>query len=257
VSVWAIIPAKDFSGAKSRLSRRLTPGERRQLSQFTLERVVRAAMSTPGLAGCVVVSNGDEPLALARRLGAIPIRETAPGPWRLEPSDRIGTSAAVNGTRQRNSSGDLNRAIRRGVMETVARGATAIMVIAGDLPLADAPALGSVIASVPEDRGMVIVPDRHGNGTNALLVRPPDALPFSYGEGSFHLHLGLARDRELPAIILRSPTLAYDVDTPEDLEALARWLDDMPATSDRDTLRRYIHDLLCHDSESGAVRQCR
>src|SRR5271165_7178864 len=78
MSLWAIIPAKDPSAAKSRLATRLSPNLRRALSLRLLERTVRVVDETPEVARWMVVSNAPEPLALARRLGGLAIHELRP-----------------------------------------------------------------------------------------------------------------------------------------------------------------------------------
>jgi 2-phospho-L-lactate guanylyltransferase len=65
-----------------------------------------------------------------------------------------------------------------------------------------------------------IVPDRHGSGTNGLLIAPPDAFRPSFGEGSLGRHLAQARERELAYRLEALPSLEHDVDTPDDLAAL-------------------------------------
>ena len=80
----------------------------------------------------------------------------------------------------------------------------------------------------------MIVPDRHGTGTNALLLTPPDVMAPAFGEGSFARHAALARAR--PARRCRSPTcrsLGLDVDTPDDLAALRRALAARPGGAAR------------------------
>ena len=67
---------------------------------------------------------------------------------------------------------------------------------------------------------MVIVPDRHGAGTNALLLSPPDAIEPSFGPGSFARHAARAREAGVAARVAALPSLGLDVDTPDDLAAL-------------------------------------
>jgi 2-phospho-L-lactate guanylyltransferase len=66
----------------------------------------------------------------------------------------------------------------------------------------------------------VIVPDRHGTGTNGLLLTPPDAIAPSFGPGSCERHLALAREAGAVCRIVRSPSLLLDIDTGADLAAL-------------------------------------
>jgi 2-phospho-L-lactate guanylyltransferase len=65
----------------------------------------------------------------------------------------------------------------------------------------------------------VIAPSRDG-GTSALLLRPPDAIDFAFGEESFRRHCTLAQARGVQCQVYESPTLAFDVDVPRDLAIL-------------------------------------
>jgi 2-phospho-L-lactate guanylyltransferase len=110
--------------------------------------------------------------------------------------------------------------------------ATAILVLPADLPGVSAAAIDRVAEAAqeahraaPEKPVVVLVPDRHGTGTNALLVAPPDAIPFLFGERSREAHAAAARDAGAAYVELDGP-LAFDVDTPDDLlEADRRGLD--------------------------------
>jgi 2-phospho-L-lactate guanylyltransferase len=73
-------------------------------------------------------------------------------------------------------------------------------------------------------RSVVVVPDRHGTGTNALLLTPPDALAPSFGPDSRKRHLAEAEQAGLQAEVVEIASLAMDVDTPEDLETLQETL---------------------------------
>jgi 2-phospho-L-lactate guanylyltransferase len=67
----------------------------------------------------------------------------------------------------------------------------------------------------------VIVPDRHGSGTNGLLLRPPDAIAPSFGPGSRERHAAAAEAAGLRWEVDPLPSLLVDVDTPEDLSEVA------------------------------------
>jgi 2-phospho-L-lactate/phosphoenolpyruvate guanylyltransferase len=93
--------------------------------------------------------------------------------------------------------------------------------VPGDTPLLDAGELSSLLARAEEASiGVVAVPDRHGTGTNALLLTPPDAIEPSFGEGSLDRHVAAARDAGLTCSVDPLPSLVLDVDTPEDLAEL-------------------------------------
>jgi 2-phospho-L-lactate guanylyltransferase len=264
MSIWALIPAKDPALAKSRLAPRVPATARHDFSIYALQRVLRALASTPKIAGRLVISNGEQPLAVARQYGAVPILESqSPDNYPRQAGPPEGAESSLDG---------LNAAVQRGAMEAIQRGATAVLVIAGDLPLADAASLTTLVTALPDGPGLVIVPDRHGGGTNALLVQPPDLIPFAFGEGSFQRHLRLANEHQVPAVVLNLPNLAHDVDTPEDLEALEALLArqrrhvDMDRAEDRAPanahaeeveLRWLFNSLVGHDTHYEATCQCR
>ena len=66
-------------------------------------------------------------------------------------------------------------AASRGVRAAVARGAERVLLVPGDCPSLDADEVTAVLRAFPS-AGVVIVPDRHGTGTNALLLDPPEYL---------------------------------------------------------------------------------
>ena len=80
---------------------------------------------------------------------------------------------------------------------------------------------------------VAVVPDRHGTGTNALLLAPPDAIAPAFGEGSRARHEGLARAGGLVARVEPLASLAPDVDTADDLAAVAALLRERPARAPR------------------------
>ena len=75
-----------------------------------------------------------------------------------------------------------------------------------------------LLANGQYPRQVVVAPDRREEGTNALLVKPPGLIEFAFGVGSFARHLRLAAQAGAHVREYRSPTLALDVDLPEDLE---------------------------------------
>jgi 2-phospho-L-lactate guanylyltransferase len=84
--------------------------------------------------------------------------------------------------------------------------------------------LDALLAHPAGERSALIVPDRHGTGTNALLLTPPDVLAPSFGPDSRRRHLTDASAKGVPAEVVELESLALDVDTPDDLEALQRHL---------------------------------
>ena len=116
----------------------------------------------------------------------------------------------------------LNAALSLGATEALRQGAARVLFIPADLPLARAEEIGEILSasSRSDCRGPIIVPARDGDGTNALLLCPPDALEPSFGQGSFARHCTQARARGLTPLLLRLEGLALDIDGPGDLGLL-------------------------------------
>ena len=196
MSTWAVIPAKSPELAKTRLATVASPEERADLARRLLSGVVTAALDCRGIAGVVVVSASPEQRELATHLGAQAISDPA------ESYDD-----------------GLNTAITSGCQYVAALGATAALVLPADLPLV-APEVIAEFLDEAGDAQIALAPDRDGTGTNALLLRPPLVLPPLFGSDSFVRHVDSARARGLTTARLRLPELAFDVDTPADLNSL-------------------------------------
>jgi 2-phospho-L-lactate/phosphoenolpyruvate guanylyltransferase len=189
----AIVPVKPLSTAKSRLSDLLTMSERRALVMAMLDDVLAALGAARGIARIGVISADTTVLARAATLGADALIDSA---------------------------GDLNTALVDAAGHYAALGASASLILHADVPLVTPTEIERLLASYPGPRGATIAPSRDG-GTNALLVRPPLALPFRFGTNSLAQHVEAACERGLPVALVRSPGLELDVDRPDDLLRLA------------------------------------
>jgi len=189
--VVAIVPIGAIEGAKSRLGRTLDAEERRDLVLRLAARTVRAAVAAAGVIETLVITPDDEVRALALEAGARPMRQRTQG---------------------------LNQALVEARDEAIAAGATAVLVVPIDLPLVTAEALETVLAELaaPGRPLVVLVPDRHTRGTNALLVAPPDAIEFAFGGDSRAAHATAAGRAGARLVELGGP-LSLDLDTPDDL----------------------------------------
>jgi 2-phospho-L-lactate guanylyltransferase len=183
----AVLPVKSFGRAKQRL--RPAGVDRAELAAAMVGDVLEALGAVRGLDGIVVVSAED------------PAGRTAGIEWVHDP-DEVGQSAAA----------------LRGVRTAVARGAQRVLLVPGDCPALDPVELDDLLVSAAP--GVVIVPDRHGSGTNALLLDPPTVLTPAFGPGSFARHAALAHAAGATVRVGRLPSLELDVDTPGDLAAL-------------------------------------
>jgi 2-phospho-L-lactate/phosphoenolpyruvate guanylyltransferase len=183
------IPVRALEGAKSRLGAVLDAEERRDLVTRLLRRTVSAALATPGVTEVIVVSPDPEVLAIADGAGARPIVQRSRG---LNPALQEARRAMSPGGR--------------------------LLVIPSDLPAVTPEALAAVLAA-GDDAGspsVVLVPDRHGRGTNALLLDPPDVIDPAFGGDSRAGHAWLASSADAAFVEVPS-VLDLDVDTPEDL----------------------------------------
>jgi 2-phospho-L-lactate guanylyltransferase len=187
---FAIVPVKPLRQAKSRLARVLKPPLRATLVRHILARTLDLLNHNAYVDQTLVISHDVTVLDLARSKKAIGLAE---------------------------ADSTLNAAITQSAQWAAARGAGSILIVPVDLPLLTEADLESMIELAVEPRCIVIAPDRHGSGTNALLVRPPDAITFAFGPSSFNRHCALATQQNLPVHIYRSDTVALDLDVPDDL----------------------------------------
>jgi 2-phospho-L-lactate/phosphoenolpyruvate guanylyltransferase len=185
----AVLPIKTFARAKHRLAEALGTPDRRDLAEAMVADVLDALAHVPELGGVIAVTA--EPRAAEAA--------TAAGAEVVHDPDEAGQSAAA----------------ARGVEAAIERGAARALLVPGDCPALVPEEVSALLA---HDEAVVIVPDRHGAGTNALLLSPPDAIAPSFGEGSFARHAARARARGLA--VAEVPSLGLDVDTPQDLAAL-------------------------------------
>ena len=192
MSVFAVVPVKDLWGTKSRLEPILNPGARAGLTLYMMGRVV-SAIRGAGVENVCVVSPDRIVLDEARKRGATPLLQESRG---------------------------LNPALEEGRRWVTERGGSSLLVLPADLPLLDPGDVRAVLDRIGEEDSIVISPDGGRTGTNALLLRPPDALPFNFGPGSYEAHLRATRERGLDFRVCERPHLAFDLDTAEDLARL-------------------------------------
>jgi 2-phospho-L-lactate guanylyltransferase len=188
-TLWLIIPVKPFGEGKSRLAGAISPTMRAELSRRWLTHVLTTATTWGHFAGMAVISRDPTVLTLAAAQGAQPIVETG---------------------------GDLNSALLQARAAAQEAGAEGVLMLPSDLPLLTATDLDELYTRALPGESVIIAPS-HDGGTNALLLRPPQAIVPAFGEESFARHVALAEAAGLPCHIYHSPTLALDIDHPEDL----------------------------------------
>jgi len=194
----AILPVKSFDQAKQRLRLGLPPSDRRALVEAMFSDALVALGRVRELERIVVVS-GDR---VAQRIAG------GYGATVLEDDERGHNSAAA-----------------LGVAAVLEYGVERVLLVPGDCPMLAPADINALLAHPAGERSVLVVPDRHGTGTNALLLTPPDVLAPSFGPDSRRRHLADASVAGVAAEAVELDSLALDVDTADDLEALQRALE--------------------------------
>lgn len=189
MTIWAIIPVKNLSNAKSSLSKALDPEQRQRLALAMLADVINVARQSSSVSGAAVVSPDEKIIDFARENGATGVAEPGLG---------------------------LNGALKMAIEHVVDLGAKSVLIIPGDLPLLKSADIENIATMATAQRDVVISPSK-ANGTNALLLRPPDVINLRFGGESFPLHIKEAVQAGVKPRIYRSQTVATDIDELEDL----------------------------------------
>lgn len=189
MSVFVIVPVKELNGAKSRLSPILADEGRREFCLKMLEDVLGAVEPVKQVHQTVVTSRDPTVLQVAKDFDAEPLKERG---------------------------ASLNQAVSEAISWCIRKGARCALVLPADIPLVT-PTDFHRMLYLGRNAQMVISPSRDGGGTNALLLTPPNVCPTCYGPHSFQRHMEEALRREMSLHVLRSPRIALDIDTVEDL----------------------------------------
>jgi 2-phospho-L-lactate guanylyltransferase len=194
MTVYAIVPVKHLATSKSRLAAILTPEDRKRLTLVMLEDVLTAIRNS-AIQGTVVVGSDSCVNELATNAGVAFINEEARG---------------------------LNHAIRGSIKWCMERGAGSVLVLLADIPLLSSTDIDRIIELAGTAQSIVVVSSSKNGGTNALYLRPPNLIPVSYGPESFKRHIEHARVRGIPVKTYYSFSVAFDIDSQEDLQELLK-----------------------------------
>jgi 2-phospho-L-lactate guanylyltransferase len=196
MTLWAIVPVKPLRRGKSRLAGTLTEEERAVLNQELLERTLKTLSGLKELDKVLVVSRDQHALTIARNHGAKTVQEDG------QPH--------------------LNTALTRASVVAQVHATHGILVLPVDLPLLTADDVLALIDRASKPPVVVIAPDRHHKGTNALLMVPAGQIEFEFGEGSFQRHCERALESGARLEVVDLPSLGLDLDDPEDLELIRK-----------------------------------
>ncbi|HKP88909.1 MAG TPA: 2-phospho-L-lactate guanylyltransferase, partial [Thermoleophilaceae bacterium] len=190
---------KSFGLAKERLAGAFPADTRRVLAQAMFTDVLGALGRARNVDRVVVVTADEEAASVAGHAATV-----------IHDSAQAGQSAAAE----------------IGIRHALDAGRERVVLLPGDTPLLDPGELDALLERTAADGIEVgIVADRHGTGTNALVLAPPDAITPSFGPGSRARHVAAAEAAGTAHRVEPVPTIEHDVDTPDDLTALAAVLD--------------------------------
>jgi len=192
MTLWAIVPVKPLRRGKSRLANALSDKERVELNQSLLQHTLKTLKGLKEVEQVLVVSRDPEALTIARHEGARTVRE--------------------------NGQPLLNTALTRATVVAQVYATRGVLILPADLPLISEEDVLTLIERAIDPPVVVIAPDRHRKGTNALLLSPSGLIDYDFGENSFEKHCQLAKKAGARLEIVDLPTLGLDLDMPEDLE---------------------------------------
>ena len=199
MALWAIVPVKPLRRGKSRLAGVLTQDERTDLNRYLLAHTLDTLGAIEEIENILVVSRDPAALSLAREHGAHTVQE--------------------------NGAPKLNVALTRATVVVKEYASRGVLIIPADLPLIAPEDINAMLEAAKEPPVVVVAPDRHRRGTNALLVCPVGLIQYDFGPDSFKRHCELAEKAGARLEVVDLPSLALDVDLPEDLDRINQELD--------------------------------
>ena len=199
MALWAIVPVKPLRRGKSRLAGVLSPEERNDLNRRLLTHTLETLNAIPEIEQVLVISRDQAALSLAREHGARTVLE--------------------------NGAPELNVALARATIVAKNYATRGLLIVPADLPLISPEDVNAMLDIAGDPPVVVLAPDHRRQGTNALLVCPVGLIEYDFGPGSFQRHCERALQAGARLEILDLPSLALDMDMPEDLEMVIERLE--------------------------------
>src|SRR5215510_14441593 len=194
MTLWAIVPVKPLRSGKSRLAGTLTEDQRTELNRALLQHTLETLSELKEVDGVLVVSRDPSALTIARNHGARTVQEDG------QPH--------------------LNTALKRATVVAQVYATRGVLVLPADLPLVTREDVQVLLDRAVKPPAVVIAPDRHERGTNALLISPAGLIEYDFGENSFQRHRERAKRAGARLEIVDLPSLGLDLDNPEDFELI-------------------------------------
>ncbi len=192
MTLWAIVPVKPLRRGKSRLAGILDEDERTELNRALLQHSLETLSGVPGVNEVLVVSRDPNALAIARELGARTVQE--------------------------DGAPHLNTALKRATVVAQVYATQGVLILPADLPLVTREDIQALLDRAVKPPVVVIAPDRHGKGTNALVIAPAGLIEYDFGENSFQRHCERVKQAGARLEVVELPSLGLDLDEPEDFE---------------------------------------
>jgi 2-phospho-L-lactate/phosphoenolpyruvate guanylyltransferase len=196
MTLWAIVPVKPLRRGKSRLAGLLSEDERTELNRKLLQHTLKTLCDLKELEEVLVISRDPQALTLARSCGARTVLEDG------QP--------------------ELNTALKRATVIAQVYATRGVLVLPADLPLISREDVLTLINHADDPPVVVIAPDRHNTGTNALLMSPSGLIEYDFGVNSFQRHCQRVDASGARLEIVNLPNLGLDLDVPEDLELVRK-----------------------------------
>lgn len=194
MTLWAIVPVKPLRRGKSRLSKILSEKERYKLNNQLFIHTIEVLKQVEDISDILVVSRDSDVLTESRDLEVRTVTE--------------------------NGAPELNNALRRASLFSMALSTEGVLIVPADLPLLRADDVrGFLNARLPAPSA-VISPDRRREGTNMLMIDPADLITFSFGGASFERHCALVKEKGASLVVYENERIALDLDVPEDYAIL-------------------------------------
>ena len=207
---FVIVPVKDLSKAKERLSSLLPQHQRTALAYAMLEDVLLALKGSQLADRRFIVTLDAKAIEIAKGLGIEIIKET----------EQNGESASVDYASQ--------------ICKDM--GATSVLVIPGDAPLITSDDIDFILEREKDTPSIIFIPARDELGTNAILRKPPDAIPSMFGHDSFRKHMNEADKNNILYESYDNPRIGLDIDSPEDLKEFVSQKSDTKAYGELERL---------------------
>jgi 2-phospho-L-lactate guanylyltransferase len=185
-----LLPVKEFNNAKQRLAPVMDASGRAGLARAMLSDVLGALKRSRTPERIVVFTAADEVIQMVEPFGFETVFEKSVG----------GHSAAVNF-----------------LLDEFCCSSSSVFAIAGDLPTLASSEIDFALNAASEP--VTLLPSRDWTGTNGVVFIPPARIAMEYGEGSFRRHLSKVSAAGLRSDVMDLPGIAFDIDTPEDLQA--------------------------------------